>query len=426
LTGAAAEWNGVRLVSNVLSASALTASVPASFLSQPGAVQVDVVNPDGQHSNSISFTISGLSGPAINANGIVNAASAQPLVAPGSLASIFGTGLATAEASAPSLPLPTVLQGTTVSFNGTQAPLIYVSPTQINFQVPFEAPTSGHAQVIVSSVGTNSGAVNVALAEFAPGIFLSGNLPVVLHNGGGLVTLAKPAAPNEVLTMYGTGIGGLSNTPGTGAAAPSSPPSMATVTPTISVGGEKTDVLFAGLAPGLVGLAQFNFQMPANLSSDPTVPLVVDFNGALSPPMNLPIGKPTANLQITFSPNPVPQSNDGSWSYTVVLQETSGVGATLDQMVVGGNDYSSNIAAWFGSNRIEPNGQLQSSINSTCSSCTLPFGLVWSFKGDDDNGHMGLTWSGEVSLAPAQASQAKVLSSGVAVPSAIKPTTVHK
>src|ERR1700734_1865237 len=67
---------------------------------------------------------------------VTDSAGYGPRVAPGSLASVFGTGLANATDSASGLPLTTSLGGTSVSVAGTLAPLLYVSATQINFQVP--------------------------------------------------------------------------------------------------------------------------------------------------------------------------------------------------------------------------------------------------------------------------------------------------
>jgi hypothetical protein len=67
---------------------------------------------------------------------LVNAASYDRTVAPGSLAALFGSAMATQIASASTLPLPTTLGGVTVKMNGINAPLFFVSPNQINLQVP--------------------------------------------------------------------------------------------------------------------------------------------------------------------------------------------------------------------------------------------------------------------------------------------------
>ena len=69
--------------------------------------------------------------------GVANAASYDAAVAPGSIAALFGTNMTgLSEASAQSLPLPTVLAGLSVKVNGLTAPLFYASAGQINFQVP--------------------------------------------------------------------------------------------------------------------------------------------------------------------------------------------------------------------------------------------------------------------------------------------------
>lgn len=93
--------------------------------------------------------------PAINLQGVVNAAtgrsaSSVPVAARGSLVSIYGDNLSGTTASANRLPLPTQLPGTgtQVFFGGIAAPLFYVSPTQINAQVPFELPNSGSVDLV--------------------------------------------------------------------------------------------------------------------------------------------------------------------------------------------------------------------------------------------------------------------------------------
>src|ERR1700693_977526 len=73
--------------------------------------------------------------PQITSAGGVNAASYAQTISPGSIVSIFGTNLANSIATASGIPLPTELGGSSVTVNGTKAPLFFVSPNQINFQV---------------------------------------------------------------------------------------------------------------------------------------------------------------------------------------------------------------------------------------------------------------------------------------------------
>src|SRR5205814_5351732 len=91
--------------------------------------------------------------PLIGTNGIVNGASfsRDAIVSPGSIVSLFGVNLALATQSASALPLPTTLAGTQVLVGGTAAPLFYVSPTQINFQMPTEAVGASVSVIVVSA-----------------------------------------------------------------------------------------------------------------------------------------------------------------------------------------------------------------------------------------------------------------------------------
>ena len=242
---------------------------------------------------SRSVTSAG-SGPVITAGGIVNAASFTAPIARGSLATIFGTGLAGGVAQASTLPLQTTLGNVQVTVGGTPAPLIYVSPTQINFQVPFEAPTSGNAAVIVTNNGTPSAPQNAAMAEYAPGVFTYARTataldPIIVHLDNTLVSPSNPASANEVLVIYATGAGTFDHPPATGAPSPASPLANASVTPTVKVGGASASVSFAGLTPGYVGLLQINIQLPASLPSGSSLPLVVSFGTSASPAVNLAV-----------------------------------------------------------------------------------------------------------------------------------------
>jgi uncharacterized protein (TIGR03437 family) len=241
--------------------------------------------------------------PQINAGGVVNAASLTPKVAPGSLASIFGSNLAASAASAGS-PLTTSLGGTSVTIGGYAAPLLYVSATQINCQVPFEVPAGSPADVIVTNAGQTSNTVGVTVGDYAVGVFTytrtsSAVDPVVTHANYQLVTPANPALPNEALIVYATGIGKLTDRPSTGALASSSPLATAWDEPTVTVGGSPAQVLFAGLAPDFVGLAQLNIQLPANVPAG-NLAMRIESPGDSSPSVNLAVGnappQPTLSL----------------------------------------------------------------------------------------------------------------------------------
>ena len=138
----------------------------------------------------------------------------QPPVARGGIATIFGTNLADHTAAADSLPLPNEMEGVKVKFNGMEAALFFVSPGQLNVQVPWELEGFSASMEIEKQTpeGTIvSAAVPVALANGAPGIFsLSGTgegAGVVVHADFSPVTEASPALPGEALTVFATGLG---------------------------------------------------------------------------------------------------------------------------------------------------------------------------------------------------------------------------
>jgi hypothetical protein len=162
------QWNGTALQTTFTSATQLTAQVPASLIATAGTANV-TVGGDGGTSNAMAFAIGSLL-PATSTAGIVNAASSAPALAPGALISIYGSNLASGHLAAASIPLDTKLGGTAVSINGIAAPLLFVSPGQINLQVPYEVQP-GPAKVVIQSNGLQSAAVNFTVAATGPGVF---------------------------------------------------------------------------------------------------------------------------------------------------------------------------------------------------------------------------------------------------------------
>jgi uncharacterized protein (TIGR03437 family) len=233
--------------------------------------------------------------PVINAGGVVSAATFGAQVAAGGIASLFGTGVATATAGATILPLPTSLAGSSVSVNGLATPLFFVSSGQINFQIPWQAQGQGQISVAVTATGGTSDTVSLPLAAYAPGIFSvdssgSGQGVIQVANtvllaapAGSIPGMqARPAFPGESVSIYCTGLGPVSNTPASGAAAGASPLSTTTTTPTVMIGGIGAVVSFSGLTPGLVGLYQVNVQVPYSAPLGSSVPVTLTIGGVAS------------------------------------------------------------------------------------------------------------------------------------------------
>ena len=168
LSNATVAWNGAPLATKFVSTGQLTALVPAALIASVGTARVTVTG-DGATSNPLTFTIA-LAGPATSSAGILNAASSLPAIAPGTLIAINGSNLATSTAQFSAAPLPLSLGTTSVSINGTSAPLLYVSPGQVNAQVPYETKV-GTAKLVVTSNGVPSAAVNFEVAATGPGVF---------------------------------------------------------------------------------------------------------------------------------------------------------------------------------------------------------------------------------------------------------------
>lgn len=265
-------------------------------VSTPGTVQVTAVNPSPGGGTSNALTLTVRSAPVINVGGTVNAASfaAGAPVAPGSIASVFGTNFAAANAFAEGVPLPTLLADASLKLGSTLAPLFFVSPQQINFQVPWE--WSGYTPSGLIANYVTRGLAMVNIATYAPGIFTttqtgSGQGAISITQTGEVAApsgsipgrAARPAKRGEYLSIYCTGLGpvcwgGLA----TGAAASSEWLCATTTTPTVAVGGVSATVSFSGLAPGFVGLYQVNVQVPDNAPTGSAVSVVLTIGGVNS------------------------------------------------------------------------------------------------------------------------------------------------
>jgi len=220
--------------------------------------------------------------PSLASAGIVNAASYRNGLAPGSLFSIFAGNLADGTTTAASAPWATSWNGISVKINGIAAPLGYVSPTQINAQVPYEiAP--GTAQLTITSNGMTAGPVALTIQPAAPGVFVSGSgRAPAINQDGTLNSPANPALVGSYVSIYLTGQGGVDRPVASGAAAPIGPLSNTLAQTTATIGGVPATVSFSGLAPGFVGLCQVNLLVPNVPAGDQQV--IVTIGGVASNP----------------------------------------------------------------------------------------------------------------------------------------------
>jgi uncharacterized protein (TIGR03437 family) len=234
--------------------------------------------------------------PAFVPAGLTNGASFEVGITAGSIATLFGVNLIEAVGihMAGSVPLPTEIEGTSMTVNGMAAPLLAVANVggqeQINFQVPWEVAGAQVVTVIVNNNERISPPLEVGLQPVRPGIFTRDGIEgAILHGiGSEAVTPSNPALPGEVVTIFATGLGPVSSTPATGTAAPVEPQSITAFPPTVMVAGMQATVEFSGLAPGFVGLYQINVKLPAGLPSG-IQELVLEAAGRASKPVTIAI-----------------------------------------------------------------------------------------------------------------------------------------
>ncbi|GEM_PF-2236820 len=194
---------------------------------------------------------------------VVSAASFTPNLADKAIVAAFGRELAASTQAATSLPLPTTLAGTTVRVNGRAAPLFFVSPGQINFQIP-AGTALGNAFVTVTCGDNTSAPAPIFLIATAPTIFTMNSTGAGAAAAVDALTGAPPpfnatragGGPN-IIAVYGTGLG----------ADATDVDGNVNDSVTARICDVEAQVLYAGRAPGFVGLNQFNVMFPAGISS---------------------------------------------------------------------------------------------------------------------------------------------------------------
>jgi uncharacterized protein (TIGR03437 family) len=245
--------------------------------------------------------------PAITPSGVISAANygAFSTIAPGTWVEIYGVNLATtlsqtwAGADFVGNQAPSALAGTTVTIGGNAAYIDFVSPAQINVQVPSTLAT-GTQPLVVKTAGGTSLAYSVNVAAIEPGMLappsfilggkqhvvalFSNTLTYVLPvNFAGLSTARARAGDN--ITLYGIGFGPV--TPDIPAGQIVTQSNGLQAATQITFAGVPGNVTYAGLAPGYVGLYEFNVTVPSVAASDST-PIVVKV-GTVTVPQTLVI-----------------------------------------------------------------------------------------------------------------------------------------
>jgi len=246
--------------------------------------------------------------PTISSGGVVDNNLGTSPIAPGSYISIYGTGLAdvgvidTASAAfSPITPngyaLPLNLDGVTVSFDtsngGSYAGHItFVSPTQVNVQVPWELLGQSSTQVKVTIDSYSYGTVvTVPVADTVPSFFQNSGIAAARDQNFAVITASNPVKRGGVVQLYLNGLGPVSNQPNSGEPASGDPNHLATTNnpPTVTIGGQTAQVVFSGLAPGFPGLYQINAVVPTGINASNTTQVSVSIGGKTTQTSTLPV-----------------------------------------------------------------------------------------------------------------------------------------
>lgn len=220
---------------------------------------------------------------------VMNAASFRSgPIAPGTILSLFGTGIGPATTASGKLNaagrLDVALQGTQVRFDGVAAPLFYASSGQINLQVPYSVSGRAETEVEIVQGSVVRARMRVPVAPSMPGLFTTQNgvgQVVAVNEDGTLNSAGNPAARGSVVTLYATGEG--QTAPGGREGYPAAVPLPQPVLGVdVMVGTSHAEVLWAGAAPGFVGLLQVNLRLPGAFTPPGIRPLTLSVGGVAS------------------------------------------------------------------------------------------------------------------------------------------------
>lgn len=232
--------------------------------------------------------------PYVAPTGVANGAGATPqaAVAPGSVVSIFGANLASDVFVAQGSPLSQALGGVAVHLGDRLMPLFFVSPSQINVQLPSDL-VAGPQTLTVSAQGQPDVQSTFTVAQDAPGLFpqsINGQtFALAFHADGSTVTPSAPAVAGETITVYGTGFGITSPARPIGFAVPASPAYTLVDSPTVQLSGATMPVVTAFALSGGIGLDAIQFTIGDGAPSNTNAQLVLTVNGQASNTLLLPI-----------------------------------------------------------------------------------------------------------------------------------------
>jgi len=248
--------------------------------------------------------------PSLSDGGVQTAGAfgGYKIAAPGSYLELFGTNLTDATLdwnnAFTNLTAPTSLGGVSVTVGGQRAFIAFVSPTQVNVQVPATVSINPNLSVVLTSKGQTTAAASIAVRRvyggmLAPASFKvgdkqfvyasKGNTGTIVSNGTIPGVAAAPARPGETLVLFGSGFGDMS--PFSIAIAGQIPSGLGRLQfpATFKIGGIDAEVLFGGVVPPFVGLYQFNIVVPPDAPSGDLLMEITQNNLPIAQTLYLPV-----------------------------------------------------------------------------------------------------------------------------------------
>lgn len=232
--------------------------------------------------------------PYIAPGGIMNSATnvAGNGVAPGSVVSIFGINLASGNFTSTASHLVSTLENVTVRAEGQAVPLFFVSPGQINIQLPSNMPDGAHT-LTVHIDGKPDATADFTVARNAPGLYGTvanqETFAVASHADGSAISVSSPARRGEVVTLYGTGFGPYNPAPADGVAVPTGTKYPLADTAEVLMGEQQIEPVWAGAAAGRVGVAIVQLKIDDSIPHATNVSLKLRVNEAVSNSVLLPV-----------------------------------------------------------------------------------------------------------------------------------------
>jgi uncharacterized protein (TIGR03437 family) len=199
---------------------------------------------------------------------------------------LFGANLAAEFEQPTTSTLPAKLAGTAVTIDGSSAPILFASPTQVNIQIPFQI--AGQAELRLNN-GNGEVSVSLPVLDAAPGIL------ALAHPDGRVVSASAPVSGGQMIIVYAAGLGALQLPVRAGDPGPSNPLAACSHPVEALVGSQSLVPDYAGLAPGLPATYQVNVKLPPSIRAGDSIALIA--GGQESNRLPLPVSsEPLASV----------------------------------------------------------------------------------------------------------------------------------